>query len=377
MKKKVLLLVSVFVGLLLFGFSAYANELPETEEPPSVQESVSRKMGDVDADGSVTASDARSILRQSVSLDKAEGLDLICSDTDMNGEITAADARLALRASVSLETVVSHSFSVTEQKEASCTEKGLIKAKCADCETEISIESDMISHQLDAADRCKGEGICKLCSQNVTVTPTHEYETDSCLGKMTCKHCSLVKDTAVKHNLVNHVCTKCGYSVKTDCYDKLVDYTVKNGSFLDGVYVVEKQVEFVWFSLCYAPDTKDLYVYMGFGINLENGVMSYCNYLSIAEDFSAYETELDCYFDDELIAYGIYDVTPSKLSGEAFGSLTMKNYDSIPELSGTVNEYSVTAEGAVYDSVYWLISFAKTIGCNELSPDVMGFTSLK
>ncbi len=63
-----------------------------------------RLFGDIDGDGSVTVSDARSALRHAVQLevikDKSE---LIYGDVDFDGDIDVADARLILRMAVQLD----------------------------------------------------------------------------------------------------------------------------------------------------------------------------------------------------------------------------------------------------------------------------------
>ena len=87
MKKICTLLLSLLlVFLLAFGVSAAA-------------------LGDVDADGSVTAADARLALRRAVELeDFAKGsAQYTAADADRDGTVTAADARLILRAAVGLE----------------------------------------------------------------------------------------------------------------------------------------------------------------------------------------------------------------------------------------------------------------------------------
>lgn len=62
-------------------------------------------MGDVNADGQISAADARLVLRASVGLEASTPLMLEKGDVDKNGSLTAADARLVLRASVGLETI--------------------------------------------------------------------------------------------------------------------------------------------------------------------------------------------------------------------------------------------------------------------------------
>lgn len=59
--------------------------------------------GDVDFDGSVTASDARLILREAVNLEEFSEGQFLLGDMDGNRVITASDARLALRTAVGLE----------------------------------------------------------------------------------------------------------------------------------------------------------------------------------------------------------------------------------------------------------------------------------
>lgn len=58
--------------------------------------------GDVDADGTVTAADARAALRFSVNLDDPTQEQLLLADYDESGTVTAADARIILRLSVGL-----------------------------------------------------------------------------------------------------------------------------------------------------------------------------------------------------------------------------------------------------------------------------------
>ena len=59
--------------------------------------------GDADLDGSITAADARLVLRTSVGLEQPGELALILSDTDADGTVSAADARTVLRAAVGLD----------------------------------------------------------------------------------------------------------------------------------------------------------------------------------------------------------------------------------------------------------------------------------
>lgn len=61
------------------------------------------KKGDVNRDDKITASDARTVLRYSASLEKYDDSEIIICDVNNDNKISAADARLILRCSAKLE----------------------------------------------------------------------------------------------------------------------------------------------------------------------------------------------------------------------------------------------------------------------------------
>ena len=87
-------------------------------------------MGDVDGDGTLSASDARSVLRASVNLEVLEGDAFKAADVDRDGKLTAADARSVLRASVNLENLHTHSFSGAVTTAATCEAPGVMTYSC-------------------------------------------------------------------------------------------------------------------------------------------------------------------------------------------------------------------------------------------------------
>lgn len=90
--KKILSLI-LCIGIVLAPTYIYASDFPEE---------TLITMGDVNSDGSVTASDARTALRISAGLEKSDNINMLSIDTDANGLITASDARNILRYSASL-----------------------------------------------------------------------------------------------------------------------------------------------------------------------------------------------------------------------------------------------------------------------------------
>ena len=62
-----------------------------------------RKKGDVDGDGKVTASDARTALRAAAGLEKLNSEEAAAADMNSDGKVTASDARAILRKSARLD----------------------------------------------------------------------------------------------------------------------------------------------------------------------------------------------------------------------------------------------------------------------------------
>lgn len=74
-------------------------------ETPVIDESLSM-MGDANANGKVTAADARIVLRVAARLDPADSISIHNTDADGNGKISASDARLILRVAANLSEFV-------------------------------------------------------------------------------------------------------------------------------------------------------------------------------------------------------------------------------------------------------------------------------
>ena len=91
MKKFICALLAII--LVLTPVSAFAAE---DTNPMEI------KMGDINLDGKISASDARLALRCSAKLDSAENISMLSIDADGDGRISAADARYILRVSAKL-----------------------------------------------------------------------------------------------------------------------------------------------------------------------------------------------------------------------------------------------------------------------------------
>ena len=112
MKRKsilsVLLSLLILLGLTVPAFSEEpeqeGTDVAAVEEEPGkeVTEEKDVLKGDLDGDGSVTASDARLALRAAVGLDELADDLFLVADMDEDGNVTAADARIILRVAVGL-----------------------------------------------------------------------------------------------------------------------------------------------------------------------------------------------------------------------------------------------------------------------------------
>lgn len=87
-------------------FTAYVKNGVDTIASSSLAVNVWNpiKMGDVDMDGKITASDARSAIQASAGLCTLTEPQKTAADVDGDGRVTAADARTILRVSVNLQT---------------------------------------------------------------------------------------------------------------------------------------------------------------------------------------------------------------------------------------------------------------------------------
>lgn len=204
--------------------------------------------GDVTGDGSITAADARIILRISVNLDEIDMSDFMKADLDEDGKITAADARIALRLSVGLEPLPEHELEEIVVVPATCTTEGLTVRICKRCLKLYAEVTTPASSELHVTNgwttvqkpNCKEAGlaqkICVLCGEVVKeeklpATKSHSGEWNypdgkSCLDPVkknrTCTVCGTYEETVENpigyHNFVwvtekANTCTENGLDV--------------------------------------------------------------------------------------------------------------------------------------------------------------------
>lgn len=149
---------------------------PGEEDPVETPEYC---MGDADADGEVSAADARLILRAVISLEELRPECAVYADLDGDGILGTLDARLTLRTSIGLESAVRHAFgeiSVTVPATCECT--GSVTFSCADCGNTGELVLPRLPHtfvqNVITPAGCTTEGeaerVCSRCGYKTTVS---------------------------------------------------------------------------------------------------------------------------------------------------------------------------------------------------------------
>ncbi len=375
MKKTVSLLTAVlclFVFLVL-PVSATEEETTENTETVTPPEITERYMCDVDNSGGVEAADARTILRYSVDLEQIEAEDIIYADGDMNGSITAADARLALRTSVSLEEKVKYAFVISESKDPTCAEDGFVKAECALTETKVDFTFKKLPHTIPPEVYCKGEGVCSVCSQAVTVEVKHSFAINYSEGIKLCYYCGKEEYFTHEHSFANGNCV-CGISAKSAFESAMTEYLIKNGIYEEYIHYISEYIEPLSFAVVYDESLDFSYAYCGFGVD-QDGVILYYDFNF---DFEENTIEVLLYNEEMAMAYAYGSIIPSKVDETSDGdSITLTTFDVIPELYGFENAFRQMMEGAVYDTVKWLKDFAADKGFKNVKEAFSDFTQIK
>lgn len=206
MKKKTLLAVLLtLISLSLFVFTASAA-----------------LVGDVEGnDGTITAADARIILRASVGLETLDNELTLIADTDENGKITASDARTVLRMSVGLDEL-KHFYETTVKVEATCTVKAVYVKTCTECDDTFEIEGEALGHDLSIKEvltevTCDTDGLekysCSRCDETkeVVVPAGHVWNIPAatCTEGMYCSRGDHEGDKALGHTTDWGKCDRC------------------------------------------------------------------------------------------------------------------------------------------------------------------------
>ena len=215
--KKVLAIILAIVTVLTFNISAFA----ETK--------TAHQMGDVNADGKVSASDARLVLRVAARLDSATENIITYGDIDGDGKISASDARTVLRAAANLEKLPS-----VEQE-----------TKCTDHDMKEKVIAPTCSEDGYSTKVCAKCGFTDGKKTNITPKTYHNFKFDKAV-KSTC-------DTVGGDY---YKCTNCD-AVKKDNVQPKTGHSFKKGNVVSGTCISDGYTEYKC-SACGTTEKRDL-----------------------------------------------------------------------------------------------------------------------
>ena len=134
-------------------------------------------------------------------------------DIDGDGTVTASDARAVLRMSVGLEDLVEieeHVYVEKTEKEATCTSDGVKNFTCAKCTHSYSLPVPATGHSWSAA-TCTKAKTCKTCKITEGTAKGHSWTAATCTTAKTCKTCKATDGSALGHNWnFDDICKTCG-----------------------------------------------------------------------------------------------------------------------------------------------------------------------
>ncbi len=222
--KKITILL-IIAGLMQSAVAAFAAERPSalqlallSSEKATVQTQAAgacsgRLSGDVDADETVSASDARLVLRYAVDLEKPCAGDLLYAEMDGDGVISSGDARLTLRTAVGLESPQRHDYVVSRERESTCAAQGFVSGFCESCGKEILVFLPTLPHDFTEPTvtpaTCTKEGsvikTCRACGfvlQTVLPATGHRWIEASASAPRHCADCGEIQRTWVPQGAV-------------------------------------------------------------------------------------------------------------------------------------------------------------------------------
>lgn len=340
-----LVITVVFSAFSVFSFATETEDLEHTD---------GYLLGDVDFDGTVSAADARAILRHSVSLESFSAEVIPYANPSMDEIISAADARLTLRTSVDLEKETMHNFEIINETDANCKDIGTVSARCKDCAVEITVEMKG-AHDFVKETPCDTTAICSVCSEAVQVAPEHKMTED--------------------------ICEYCGYLNNNGLYKKLTEFTRESGNYEDGIYVYGEDKSEYYAALCYSPDEDDLYLYTGMGIYTEDEygethLVEYYNYLDLENTFSEYIASIAVYSDSVHVIYADGVIDEKTANSDSPGAFTLTYYEAAEGIPEMQDEISVMSEAMSLEAVEWLEQLCQKHGI-PLTAEKIGFVNLK
>lgn len=255
MKTKLLSIILAII-MLISGISVYASA-----------ENKTYSLGDVNGDGNITASDARTVLRVSAKLENNTEVITTYGDLDFNGRLTASDARKILRISARLDKIPcgnnNHDYE-TFTVSPTCSSNGYTTNKCKVCDMTDGTKTNIVKatgcnyEEVESvALTCTTDGYklvtCKTCGTSkyeyYTKATGHDFTLWEHQGDFIIRICKLceVKESreyfyipyefevySFDPEAVAGINSELSTDLSPEARDILITYTLNRRSYLEG-----------------------------------------------------------------------------------------------------------------------------------------------
>lgn len=183
-------------------------------------------LGDIDGDGEVSSSDARTALRYSVGLEKLSPDRLPYANASFDNDITAADARVILRTSVGLEEKKIRSYEISISDGESCEKAKKYRFTCTLSGEVFTLDSSLAKH-IYCKSTCYQAEKCIICNNILSPASIHIFKNG---------YCTLC---SADENVINTTKEKLIPLLEdVNAYDMLASQSAKNND-------IEKYIEYV------------------------------------------------------------------------------------------------------------------------------------
>lgn len=308
-------------------------------------EAVSVFMGDVNRDGSVSADDARFILRYSVGLEaEKSGTELLYLNIDGDNTISASDARAALRISVGLDKAVAHKLQNVKISESTCIYERKTEAACEDCNKVVSLSLPLLPH-VPYDYPCNGITHCTVCKTSLTVEAAHRF------SDYRCSSCEALDTIRVRNDIIAIAQNK--------------------GISENGVFTYKENADNVSYYLRYNQKKDDLTLLVE---SQPDGSASFTGIITLKDSLENFEILFECRIDNISSVKACYEITKSSLSADdnSFSSLVENEYEGAGENAADIKRL---AHGYSVSLLLWLDKIMSSSSCPVGVFD-LGFSAL-
>ena len=201
--------------------------------------------GDIDNNGIVTVSDARTILRYATGLISLSPSEEILADIDGDGSVTMSDARQTLKIAARIENSQLLEFSDWEIKiEPTCISYGEAVSYCLTDNNRVRTKILPLSDHIIVPATCTQGAVCSICNEIFSDPIEHNIVEATCITGKYCTVCKQEFGQPLGHSVISATCTQGSYcSICNEVFSQPIGHSIIEATCIRGDYcTVCKQV---------------------------------------------------------------------------------------------------------------------------------------